>query len=359
MLYSEFLKGTRAPETPDTYDQFQIIGQIYEDCEGMTKEEAYRIWKQTYGRELKRRELRQRERLELLINREDYDSADRPHRAAIYHELSTLFWAAYYNKDVLARTWKGGGDKFWFRYDPINDGILLKRRTVPEMIWAFKTGGNLISASRERSIEEMYNTVKLINRETGKTATKVNAKNKALYGNTQYYEEISDKDKNLSKLAEQKLKSLSKITSTMNMSGLNSDGAMGQFFVGDPIYVEEKNTGIVGGYWVRNVSHTFLADDAIQLDFDLTATEDIPEIQYDNSKTQSSSCKGKTTTALHVRKGAGTNYASKGVWPKGTSLSIKGQSGSWYEVTGKLKGKEVSGYSHKDYIKITSGKVPK
>lgn len=99
MLYSEFLKGTRAPETPDTYDQFQIIGKIYEDCEGMTKEEAYRIWKQTYGRELKRRELRQRERLELLINREDYDSADRPHRAAIYHELSTPFWAAYYNKD--------------------------------------------------------------------------------------------------------------------------------------------------------------------------------------------------------------------------------------------------------------------
>lgn len=99
MLYSEFLKGTRAPETPDTYNQFQIIEQIYEDCEGMTKEEAYRIWKQTYGRELKRRELRQRERLELLINREDYDSADRPHRAAIYHELSTLFWAAYYNKD--------------------------------------------------------------------------------------------------------------------------------------------------------------------------------------------------------------------------------------------------------------------
>lgn len=107
MLYSEFLKGTRAPETPDTYDQFQIIGQIYEDCEGMTKEEAYRIWKQTYGRELKRRELRQRERLELLINREDYDSADRPHRAAIYHELSTLFWAAYYNKD---------GAVYCFRY---------------------------------------------------------------------------------------------------------------------------------------------------------------------------------------------------------------------------------------------------
>ena len=45
MLYSEFLKGTRAPETPDTYDQFQIIGQIYEDCEGMTTVKRIAYWK--------------------------------------------------------------------------------------------------------------------------------------------------------------------------------------------------------------------------------------------------------------------------------------------------------------------------
>lgn len=99
MLYSEFLKGTRAPETPESYEQYQLIEKIYMDCEGMTKEEAYRIWKTTYGRELKRRQLRQRERLELLINREDYDHVDRPHRAAIHHELYSLFWSAYYNKD--------------------------------------------------------------------------------------------------------------------------------------------------------------------------------------------------------------------------------------------------------------------
>lgn len=99
MLYSEFLKGTKAPETPETYEQYQLIEKIYTDCEGMTKEEAYRIWKTTYGRELKRRGLQQRERLELLINREDYDNVDRPHRAAIYQELYSLFWAAYYNKD--------------------------------------------------------------------------------------------------------------------------------------------------------------------------------------------------------------------------------------------------------------------
>lgn len=189
--------------------------------------------------------------------------------------------------DALARTWNAGGDKFWFRYDPEHDGILLKRRTVPTKIWAFKTGGNLVSTSRERSIEEMSNTVKLINRETGKTVVKENAKNKALYGNTQYYEEISDKDADLNSLAAEKLASLSKITSTLSMAGVNSDGAMGQFFVGDPIYVEEKNTGMVGGFWVKNVSHTFLADDAIQMDFDLSATEDIPEISYKDATKKS------------------------------------------------------------------------
>lgn len=99
MLYSEFLRRTRAPETQESYEQYQLIEKIYTDCEGVTKEEAYRIWKMTYGRELKRRQLRQRERLELLINREDYDHVDRPHRAAIHHELYSLFWSAYYNKD--------------------------------------------------------------------------------------------------------------------------------------------------------------------------------------------------------------------------------------------------------------------
>ena len=158
---------------------------------------------------------------------------------------------------------------------------------MPTKIWAFKTGGNLVSTSRERNIEEMSNTVKLINRETGKTVVKENAKNKALYGNTQYYEEISDKDADLNSLAAEKLASLSKITSTLNMAGVNSDGAMGQFFVGDPIYVEEKNTGMVGGFWVKNVSHTFLADDAIQMDFDLSATEDIPEISYKDATKKS------------------------------------------------------------------------
>ena len=99
MLYSEFVKATRAPETTETYGQYEVINRIYSDCESMTKEEAYRIWKTTYGREYKRRELRQRERLEMLINREDYEALEIQKRATINNELYTLFWSAYHNKD--------------------------------------------------------------------------------------------------------------------------------------------------------------------------------------------------------------------------------------------------------------------
>lgn len=99
MLYDEFIKGTRASETPESYEQYRLIEKLYTDCESMTKEEAYRIWKQTYGRELKKRELMQRERLELLVNREEYDNMERQKRSTIYSELYNLFWSAYYNKD--------------------------------------------------------------------------------------------------------------------------------------------------------------------------------------------------------------------------------------------------------------------
>lgn len=40
MMYSEFLKGTGAPENSKTYEQFLKIEQIYMDCDHMSKEKA-------------------------------------------------------------------------------------------------------------------------------------------------------------------------------------------------------------------------------------------------------------------------------------------------------------------------------
>lgn len=43
MMYSEFLAGTGAVESPETYKEFQRVEQIYMESEHMTKEDAYRM----------------------------------------------------------------------------------------------------------------------------------------------------------------------------------------------------------------------------------------------------------------------------------------------------------------------------
>jgi len=53
MLYDEFLKGTKAQENSRTYAQYETIEKIYNECEDMTKEEAYKLWRQTYGKQEK------------------------------------------------------------------------------------------------------------------------------------------------------------------------------------------------------------------------------------------------------------------------------------------------------------------
>lgn len=53
MLYEEFLTGTKAKENANTFEQYQAIEKIYNDCEDMTKEDAYKLWRQTYGKQEK------------------------------------------------------------------------------------------------------------------------------------------------------------------------------------------------------------------------------------------------------------------------------------------------------------------
>lgn len=53
MLYDEFLKGTKAQENSRTYAQYETIEKIYNECENMTKEESYKLWRQTYGKQEK------------------------------------------------------------------------------------------------------------------------------------------------------------------------------------------------------------------------------------------------------------------------------------------------------------------
>lgn len=100
MLYSEFLKGTGATENADTYGQFEAIERIYMDCDCMTKAQAYRLWKSTYGKEIRRKRKFALERLkELTAPTEEYEQLPYCDKCRISDELNDLFWKAYFNED--------------------------------------------------------------------------------------------------------------------------------------------------------------------------------------------------------------------------------------------------------------------
>lgn len=100
MMYSEFLKGTGASESNETYEQFKVIEKIYMYCCQMSKSEAYGIWKKTYGKEMKLRRKKMLDRADkLTCTAEEFDMLPDEDRRTMYKTLNELFWAAFNNKD--------------------------------------------------------------------------------------------------------------------------------------------------------------------------------------------------------------------------------------------------------------------
>jgi hypothetical protein len=161
------------------------------------------------------------------------------------------------------------------------EGLILFERKIPSKIWMFQVGVNLTAASIEETIEETYTVVKLVNRETGKIVTKVNKSALQQYGQAVYFEEV-DKDKaaTMDRDAKTALDRKSKIGVTMTAEGVNPDQTIPQLYSGDWIYVEEKNTHIIGGYCIKGVTHTFETDNLIRLGFEIQSSADLADIYY-------------------------------------------------------------------------------
>ncbi|MHB1167341.1 MAG: XkdQ/YqbQ family protein [Carboxydocellales bacterium] len=202
--------------------------------------------------------------------------------------------------DLLVRTADANGKKFWFRYQPDydNDGLILFERVVPSLVWAFQAGINLTSASIEESIDEIANVVKLVNRETGKVVTKVDAASRSAYGTLKYFEEVDkDKAKTMEKDAEKKLAKLSKVSTVMSLDGVNPNQTMPQFFSGDVIYAEERRTKILGAYFIKDVTHTFVSDNLVQITAEIQRAPEVPDIQYEDA-TQAPESKKSSSSLL-------------------------------------------------------------
>jgi hypothetical protein len=74
MLYDELHERTNYE---CTYEEYQAIEKIYNDCKSMTKQEAAKIWKQTYGKEHAREKEIKKLFEDQLIQERDYDFCDR------------------------------------------------------------------------------------------------------------------------------------------------------------------------------------------------------------------------------------------------------------------------------------------
>ncbi|TVX92227.1 XkdQ/YqbQ family protein [Paenibacillus agilis] len=192
--------------------------------------------------------------------------------------------------DVLARTYKTTSKKYWLRFNPEEGrefGAEIYERVVPRDLWAFQRGVNMTSAKFDESLEEHFNVVHLINRETGKKVAKADKQLALDYGVRTHVEEV-DKDKaaTMERDAAALLVEKKKVKTTINMEGMNLNLAMPQFYSGDVIYVEEEMTQVFGAYHIRSVSQTIVDSKTIQLAFALQNAPDVPQIQFDDKQEQ-------------------------------------------------------------------------
>ncbi len=189
--------------------------------------------------------------------------------------------------DGLVKTAQGGGKKYWLRFDPSLEsfGAVIFERKLPSIMWAFQRGVNMTNARYEESLEDLYNVVKLINRETGKTITQYDSQAIADFGPRTRFEEV-DKDKaaTMAQDAAAMLKEGNKVKATIGIEGVNDDLVMPIFHVGDVIYVEDGVSMALGPYYIRRVEHTFMSSRRIGLVMDVEAAPGLPAAPFDSAE---------------------------------------------------------------------------
>lgn len=189
--------------------------------------------------------------------------------------------------DGLVKTAKGGGKKYWLRFDPTVEGFgaTIFERVMPSEIWAFQRGVNMTNAKYEESLEDHYNVVKLINRETGKTVVKYDQQAITDFGARTRFEEV---DKEAAKTMEQDaaamLEAGKKVKASISIEGVNDDLLMPIFHVGDVVYVEDDLTQALGAYYIRRVEHSFVSSRRILLNFDVEDAPGLPDAPYESAE---------------------------------------------------------------------------
>lgn len=181
--------------------------------------------------------------------------------------------------DMIARQKRLNNKIYYPRFNPETASADLVELVIPNELWAFQVGVNLTSATYEEDATAVASAVKLVNRETGKSVVKVNAASEKKYGKLQKLIEVDKEAANqMDSMATSELAKVSRVGFTASAEGINP-GTMPIFRSADLVYVEEKYTGLLGGYHIRNVSQAFVDDELIQVGVDIQKTAFVPDIQ--------------------------------------------------------------------------------
>ena len=210
--------------------------------------------------------------------------------------------------DMIARQKRLSGKIYYPRFNPTTAEADLIELVIPGELWAFQVGVNLTSASYEEDATSVASAVKLVNRETGKSVVKVNAASEKKYGKLQKLIEVDkDVDKEMDSRASSELAKVSRVGFTASAEGINP-GTMPVFRSADLVYVEEKFSGLLGGYHIRNVNQSFVDDELIQVNVDIQKTAFIPDIQV--AEATKDPDKKETKPISLEKKVAGVNYTT-------------------------------------------------
>lgn len=192
---------------------------------------------------------------------------------------------------ALTETRKRTGEKFVTKIEKGKMCLVRKKDQVQK--WVIEEGVNLIESEYEESMEEMYTKIKVEGKtKKGKTITSVksNTTMQKKYGMMQEYISQSDSvtQEELNKIATQKLKELSELKRSGTITTIGIDGV----YSGGAVYVIDKETGLVGGFYIEADEHSY-SNGYHEMKLTLAWTDELPEIEYEapSSDTKKTSSK--------------------------------------------------------------------
>lgn len=176
-----------------------------------------------------------------------------------------------------------------------------------------KTGANLISASQSKSIEDLRNSVRVTGKagEESKGVTVQSKESIKRYGLMQEKTHESEKKtKQLRPIAHALLKELNEVDSDCSVEAIGEPTIV----AGKMVQVSEKISGLSGGFYVSNDTHTFEGDKHT-MSLKVSKQLELPEIEYEDptaneNKSAEVVIDGKKISAISYQTGwIGTCYA--------------------------------------------------